>query len=219
MRLVLSSNSSMNQGSLFNPEPSDRMLNVLPKDGCADYYPEVYSELKCAELMNHLQQALLWEQDQLVMFGKSVTTRRKVSWVGDPKCAYTYSGVKKQPQEWTSELLLIKAKLEEIAQSEFNSCLLNLYHDGSDGMGWHSDDEKELDPKSPIASLSLGAQRKFAFRHKEDKTTVPLFLENGSVLVMHAPTQQFWHHSLLKTAKVSAPRINLTFRKIILRDE
>jgi alkylated DNA repair dioxygenase AlkB len=209
----------MNQSSLFNSEPSGRITHVLPKDGRADYHSSIFNELKCAELMGHLQQTLLWEQDQLVMFGRSVTTRRKVAWVGDPKCAYTYSGVKKQPQEWTSELLLIRAKLEEIAQSEFNSCLLNLYHDGSDGMGWHSDDEKELDPKSPIASLSLGAQRKFVFRHKEDKTTVPLFLENGSVLVMHAPMQQFWHHSLLKTTKVSAPRINLTFRKIILRDK
>jgi alkylated DNA repair dioxygenase AlkB len=83
-------------------------------------------------------------------------------------------------------------------------------------MGWHSDDEKELDPDSPITSLSLGAQRKFAFRHKVDKTTVPLYLESGSVLIMHSPTQQFWQHALLKTKTVSSPRMNLTFRKIKL---
>jgi alkylated DNA repair dioxygenase AlkB len=81
-------------------------------------------------------------------------------------------------------------------------------------MGWHSDDEKELDANSPIASLSLGARRKFAFRHKEDKTTIPLYLEDGSVLIMRSPTQQFWQHALLKTKTVSMPRINLTFRKI-----
>ena len=209
----------MQQSPLFETDQAGYPHKILSKDGCADYYPEVLSELQCSDLMRHLQETLLWDQDQLIMFGKAITTRRKVAWVGDPKCSYTYSGVKKRPQEWTSELLIIKAKLELIAQSEFNSCLLNLYHDGSDGMGWHSDDEKELDAQAPIASLSLGAQRKFAFRHKEDKTTIPLFLENGSVLVMHAPTQEFWHHSLLKTTKVSAPRINLTFRKIILRDQ
>jgi alkylated DNA repair dioxygenase AlkB len=209
----------MQQSPLFETDQAGYPLKILSKDGCADYYPEVLNGLQCSDLMRHLQKTLLWDQDQLIMFGKAITTRRKVAWVGDPKCSYTYSGVKKQPQEWTSELLLIKAKLEQITQSEFNSCLLNLYHDGSDGMGWHSDDEKELDAQAPIASLSLGAQRKFAFRHKEDKTTIPLFLENGSVLVMHAPTQEFWHHSLLKTTKVPAPRINLTFRKIILRDE
>lgn len=81
-------------------------------------------------------------------------------------------------------------------------------------MGWHSDDEKELNPYSPIASLSLGAQRKFSFRHKEDKTTIPLYLDNGSALIMYSPTQQFWQHALLKTKTVSTPRINLTFRKI-----
>jgi alkylated DNA repair dioxygenase AlkB len=110
---------------------------------------------------------------------------------------------------------VIKTKLEQISGSEFNSCLLNFYHDGSDGMGWHSDDEKELDAQAPIASLSLGAKRKFAFRHKKDKTTTPLFLENGSALIMHAPTQEYWQHSLLKTKTSTTPRINLTFRKII----
>jgi alkylated DNA repair dioxygenase AlkB len=153
------------------------------------------------------------------MFGKLLTMRRKVAWVGDPNCSYTYSGIKKSPQNWTPELLAIKSQLEEVAQAEFNSCLLNLYHDGEDGMGWHSDDEKELDPHSPIASLSLGATRKFALRHKKDKETVSLFLENGSALIMYAPTQEYWQHALLKTKTVPEARINLTFRKIQLHDE
>lgn len=152
------------------------------------------------------------------MFGKKVSTRRKVAWAGDPNCSYTYSGVKKIPQAWTPELFAIKTQLEGLTQSNFNSCLLNFYHDGDDGMGWHSDDEKELDANSPITSLSLGARRKFAFRHKEDKTTIPLFLENGSVLIMHSPTQQFWRHALLKTKMPSTPRINLTFRKILIQN-
>jgi len=207
------------QSPLFDPEPTGCALNLLPADGGAHYYPKVFDEIHSVRLMTLLQDSLKWEPDQLVMYGKKITTQRKVAWVANPKCSYTYSGVLKSPQAWTSELLLIKERLEAIAQCEFNSCLLNLYHDGDDGMGWHSDDEKELDPQAPIASLSLGAERKFAFRHKKNKEMISLFLENGSALIMHAPTQDFWHHALLKTKTVSAPRINLTFRKIIPRDE
>ena len=205
----------MMQSSLFETNPADCILNLLPKDGCAHYYSGIFSEQKSTQLMNQLKESLAWESDRLVMFGKTITTRRQVAWVGEPCCSYTYSGITKSPQAWTPELLMIKARLEEISQSEYNSCLLNFYHDGDDGMGWHSDDEKELDASSPIASLSLGAKRKFAFRHKQDKTTVSIFLENGSVLMMHAPTQEFWHHALLKTKTIAEPRINLTFRKII----
>jgi alkylated DNA repair dioxygenase AlkB len=204
----------INQKSLFISDLTEGKLNLLPKDGCVNYHPNFISTANRFNLMDQLQQSLQWDADQLMMFGKLVTTRRKVAWVGDPNCAYTYSGVKKQPQSWTPELLAIKSQIEELAQSKFNSCLLNFYHDGSDGMGWHSDNEKELDPHSPIASLSLGAQRKFSFRHKEDKTTIPLYLDNGSALIMYSPTQQFWQHALLKTKTVSTPRINLTFRKI-----
>ena len=149
------------------------------------------------------------------MFGRLVTTARKVSWVGDPECLYTYSGIQKKPQLWTNELLQIKRKLEKFTGHTYNSCLLNLYHSGAEGMGWHSDDEKELDSSTPIASVSLGARRKFAFRHKKDKTTCSVLLENGSLLIMHQPIQERWHHSLLKTKTHTGPRINLTFRKIL----
>jgi alkylated DNA repair dioxygenase AlkB len=204
----------MNQGSLFVADSTQGRLNLLPKDGVVNYHLNFISSNNSAKLMNQLQKSLQWDADQLMMFGKLVTTRRKVAWVGDLNCDYTYSGVKKQAQSWTPELLSIKSQIEELAQSDFNSCLLNFYHDGDDGMGWHSDNEKELDPYSPIASLSLGARRKFAFRHKEDKTTIPLYLESGSALIMRSPTQEFWQHALLKTKTVSMPRINLTFRKI-----
>ena len=189
-------------------------INLLPKDGHIEYLPSIFDPLACAKLFEMLAKSLAWRCDQLYMFGKLITTKRKVAWVGDEGCAYTYSGVKKEPQPWTPELLLIKNQLETIAQCEFNSCLLNLYHDGIEGMGWHSDDEPELVQTAPIASMSLGAARKFSFKHKIDKTTASLMLESGSVLLMHAPTQTFWNHSLVKTTRPVGPRINLTFRAI-----
>lgn len=149
-----------------------------------------------------------------MMFGRLITTKRKVAWIGDAGCSYTYSGVQKFPQAWTTELLEIKHQVETLANVRFNSCLLNLYHDGNEGMGWHSDDEKELDPLAPIASVSFGGVRKFAFKHRQDKTNISLFLENGSVLLMQSPTQEFWQHSLTKTKRTVGPRINLTFRAI-----
>ena len=207
----------MHQNSLFGIDLGQCKQNLLPIDGSAQYYPEFISEEVSLSLIDQLKKSLRWDADQLIMFGKLVTTRRKVAWVGDPECTYTYSGVKRNPQAWTPELLSMKTRLEKLTQSEFNSCLLNFYHDGADGMGWHSDDEKELDAKSPIASLSLGSTRKFTFRHKINKSTISIFLEDGSALIMNAPTQQFWQHALLKTKTIHTPRINLTFRKIILR--
>lgn len=203
------------QSLLFENLEKDHIQNLLPEHGSAYYYPEFFDAVDSAHLMHVLQQSLLWESDQLIMFGKRITTRRKVAWVGDPNCSYTYSGVRKNPQAWTPELIQIKTRFEKMTQTEFNSCLLNLYHDGNDGMGWHSDDEKELDAQAPIASLSLGAKRKFALRNKESKSTISLFLENGSALIMHPPTQDYWQHSLLKTKTVQEPRINLTFRRIM----
>ena len=202
------------QSLLFENLEKDHLQNLLPEHGAVYYYPEFCDEVSSAHLVKVLQQSLVWESDQLIMFGKRITTRRKVAWVGDLNCSYTYSGVQKNPQAWTPELIQIKTRFEKMTQTEFNSCLLNLYHDGNDGMGWHSDDEKELDGHAPIASLSLGAKRKFAFRNKENKSTFSVFLENGSALIMHAPTQDYWQHSLLKTKTVHEPRINLTFRRI-----
>lgn len=202
------------QTHLFERDPSHPAHNLLDKDGDVRYYPATMNAEECSAAFTALMGSLNWQVDQLYMFGKLITTKRKVAWVGDEGCAYTYSGVKKEPQTWTPELLQIKSKLEAIAQSKFNSCLLNLYHDGSEGMGWHSDDEPELVQTAPIASLSLGAERKFSFKHKTDKTNASLILENGSVLIMHAPTQTFWNHSLVKTTRPVGPRINLTFRAI-----
>lgn len=190
-------------------------LNLLPKDGMSNYFSDFLTENESLYFFTKLTQDINWQQDEILMFGKKITTQRKVAWIGDPNCSNKYSGVLKAPQGWTPDLLTLKAKVEKLAECEFNSCLLNLYNNGNEGMGWHSDNEPELDESSPIVSISLGAVRKFAFKHKLDKNSISIFLENGSALIMHPPTQAFWNHSLLKTKKLVGPRINLTFRKII----
>ena len=204
------------QTELFKQIEADSKINLLPKDGIAHYFQVIFDDVTSDLLYESLLTSLDWRPDELWMFGKKVVTQRKVAWIGDSGCSYTYSGIKKEPQAWTSELLEIKSKVEELAQWKFNSCLLNLYHNGNEGMGWHSDDEVELDEDAPIVSVSFGAKRKFAFRHKLDGTSASLLLASGSALVMHAPTQVFWQHSLLKTKLLIAPRINLTFRAIQL---
>lgn len=201
------------QIDLFNHQ-TDTEIKQLPKDGSIEYFPKIFDPIECNDLFQKLLNSVNWQPDELVMFGKKVITKRKVAWIGDSDCTYTYSGVKKQPQAWTSELLMIKRKAEELSQYKFNSCLLNLYHNGDEGMGWHSDDEPELDHTAPIVSISFGATRKFSFQHKLDRIKHNLLLESGSALLMHSPTQKFWNHSLLKTKLPVGQRINLTFRKI-----
>ena len=149
------------------------------------------------------------------MFGKHIVTKRKVAWYGDASYSYTYSKKTKQALAWTDELKALKYLVEHKTETKFNSCLLNLYHSGDEGMSWHSDDEKDLEENSAIASLSLGAERKFSFRHKQSKETVALMLEHGSLLVMKDITQTHWHHQLPKTKKVTQPRSNLTFRSMV----
>ena len=205
------------QNQLFDRQDDTGPLLILAKDGRAEYLNRFYDTETADGLFNNLLDSPTWESDELLMFGKLVRTARKVAWVGDPECLYTYSGVQKKPQPWSQELVQMRNKLEQFTGHSYNSCLLNLYHTGDEGMGWHSDNERELDSAAPIASISLGARRKFAFRHKQDKTTNSVFLEHGSLLIMHPPIQEYWQHSLLKTKTVTSPRINLTFRKILPR--
>lgn len=197
-------------------DPAGKPLLLFSQNGQVEYLPDLFDEATSNRLFDDCLNSLDWQPDQLYMFGKKITTQRKVAWVGDQHCTYTYSGVKKYPQQWTHELLIVKNKIEELVQYKLNSCLLNLYHNGNEGMGWHSDDELELDKNAPIVSVSLGGVRKFAFKHKLHKTTYSVFLENGSALLMYPPTQEFWNHSLLKTKKTVNARINLTFRHLPL---
>ena len=190
-------------------------VNLLPYDGVATYHGRILADEEAWSHYNTLLYTIPWQHDELVIFGKHIITARQVAWHGDPGLAYTYSGSTKQPLPWTKELLELKALAEQHTGLAFNSCLLNLYHDGSEGMGWHSDDEKTIAPKSGIASLSFGAERKFAFRHKQTKETVPILLEHGSLLLMAGTTQAHWHHRLPPTKKINTPRINLTFRTML----
>ena len=198
--------------SLFE---EDRVSNLLPKDGMVNYYGKVLASKEANQYFNSLMQNILWENDEVIIFGKHIVTKRKVAWYGDSDCSYTYSNTTKQALAWTKELSYLKQIVEELAETKFNSCLLNLYHNGNEGMGWHSDDEKSLGKNNAIASLSFGAERNFSFKHKQNKQIVSLVLEHGSLLIMKDATQTNWLHSLPKSKSVTQPRINLTFRTIV----
>src|SRR5918911_1442957 len=193
-----------------------KVISILNKDGVVNYYGKVLSPEKANQYFGLLMQNILWEKDEVIIFGKHITTKRKVAWYGDSEYLYTYSNATKQALAWTNELSELKQIVEEYAGIKFNSCLLNLYHNGNEGMGWHSDDEESLGKdNNTIASLSFGAERKFSFKHKQTKQTVSLVLEHGSLLIMKGATQSNWLHSLPKSINITRPRINLTFRTII----
>jgi len=200
--------------NLFDLE-SDATHNLLPKDGTVNYFGTIFSSKEASDYFNTLMNTILWENDQAVIFGKLIKTKRKVAWYGSEQFEYTYSNITKNALPWTKELLAIKKIVEERTRETFNSCLLNLYHSGAEGMAWHSDGEKDLKKNGAIASLSFGAKRKFAFKHKISKEIVSLQLENGSLLVMKDTTQTHWLHRLPPTKTVTEARINLTFRTIV----
>jgi alkylated DNA repair dioxygenase AlkB len=189
-------------------------INILPQDGEVNYYGEVMSLAESDFYFKVLLTEVDWRCDQAVVFGKHIETKRKVAWYADKPFSYTYSNVTKCALPWTANLQVLKAIVEQKTGETYNSCLLNLYHNGSEGMAWHSDGEKDLKKNGAIASLSLGAIRKFAFKHKQTKNVVSLDLKAGSLLVMKGETQQNWLHRLPPTKKVQDARINLTFRTI-----
>ncbi|WP_089792680.1 alpha-ketoglutarate-dependent dioxygenase AlkB family protein [Chryseobacterium wanjuense] len=193
---------------------SDYPLNILPNDGTVHYYGKVFSKQKSDFYYDYLLNQIPWENDEAIIFGKLILTKRKVAWFGEKPFEYTYSKRTKYAKFWTPELLELKQKCEEVTGETYNSCLLNLYHDGSEGMAYHSDGEKDLKKHGAIASLTFGAERKFLFKHKTTKEKVEIFLENGSLLVMKGKTQDHWLHRLPPTTKVKTPRVNLTFRTI-----
>ena len=199
---------------LFSNEPQET-INLLPKDGTVNYYGKLMLVKEANHYLDSLLNSIEWKNDEAVIFGKHIITKRKVAWYGDDGFSYTYSNTTKQALGWTKELLELRAIVEERTTEKFNSCLLNLYHDGSEGMAWHSDGEKDLKKNGAIASLSFGAERKFGFRHKKTKETVSLILEHGSLLVMKDTTQANWLHRLPPTTLVTKPRVNLTFRTIV----
>lgn len=192
----------------------DPSFNLLPMDGVAHYFGELLTQTSADHYLEVLGSSILWQHDELFMFGRKIITKRKVAWYGDEPYDYTYSKSTKSALPWTSELIELKKNIEQETGETFNSCLLNLYHDGGEGMGWHSDAEKELKKNGAIASLSFGAERKFVFKHQKTKEKISLNLGHGSLLLMKGQTQTYWSHSLPPMKSVKKSRINLTFRTI-----
>lgn len=198
--------------SLFPPNPTE---NLLPFDGTVHYFGIVISLQDANRYYDILLNSIEWRNDEAVIFGKHIITARKVAWYADANFSYTYSNTTKQALNWTTELLELKNLAEQLTQTTYNSCLLNLYHSGNEGMAYHSDDEKALQKNGSIASMSFGAERKFLFKHKKNKQTIALQLEHGSLLVMKDATQTNWLHRLPPTTQINTPRINLTFRQML----
>lgn len=194
----------------------DQISNILPYDGTVLYHGNIMSLTESNHYFNSLYNTIEWKHDEAVIFGKHIITDRKVAWYGNEHYLYTYSNITKKALLWTDELLALKTVVENLTQTTFNSCLLNLYHNGDEGMSWHSDDEKSLGKNTCIASLSFGAERKFSFKHKQTKDSTSLILEHGSLLVMKDETQTNWLHRLPPATLIKRPRINLTFRTMVV---
>ncbi|HLR00702.1 MAG TPA: alpha-ketoglutarate-dependent dioxygenase AlkB [Sphingobacterium sp.] len=193
----------------------DKTKNWLPQDGTVNYFGKLLTQEKADLYFGRLLEDIEWKNDEAILFGKKIMTKRKVAWYGEKAYAYTYSNTTKYALPRTKELLELKALIEKETQEKFNSCLLNLYHNGEEGMAWHSDGESDLKKGAAIGSLSFGAERKFVFKHKKSKEKVELYLEHGSLLIMKGTTQKYWLHRLPPSKKITSPRINLTFRTIV----
>ena len=199
---------------LFAPKTTN---NLLPYDGQVNDLGIVIDYP--SPLFYNLVTELPWQEDIVTLFGKTHVTTRQIVWMGDSDIDYQYSGHTRQTIPWTDTVFHVKHHIEQKLldlgiDANFNSCLLNYYPSGEDGMGYHADNERELGKQPVIASLSLGATRKFVFKHKKTQDKVELYLESGQLIVMHGDTQSFWKHSITKTKKVTTGRISLTFRQI-----
>ena len=194
-------------------DPQSR--NLLARDGEAIYFGPLCTANEADELFAALMEEIDWQHDRVKLYGREIVTKREVAWHGDAAFQYTYSHNTKTALPWTPTLQNIKQMVEAESGDTFNCCLLNLYHSGEEGMAWHADDEKELLPDGAIASVSLGAPRRFVFRHKVDKEKAEILLAHGSLLLMRGTTQSHWEHSLPVMKRANGARINLTFRTIV----
>jgi alkylated DNA repair dioxygenase AlkB len=199
---------------LFNSQ-IDETMNYLPQDGTVNYYGKLLTRQQADHYLEKLLTTITWKNDEAVIFGRHIITKRKVAWYGNENYSYAYSNITRHALKWTKELLELKKLVEEKTGEVFNSCLLNLYHTGEEGMAWHSDDEKTLGKDTTIASFSFGAERKFSFKHRQSKELVSMMLEHGSLLVMKDTTQTNWLHCLPKSKRITTPRVNLTFRTMM----
>lgn len=200
---------SENETNLF----PQKGLNII-RNGEFIYLPKFFTKQESDFLFNLLKINVLWKQESMNMYGKRVDFPRLTSWYGDNDKPYSFSGITLDPNPWTKELLEIKAKIEPIADVNFNSVLLNRYRNGSDSISWHTDAEKELGRNPIIASVNFGATRNFQLRHIETKEKIDIDLSHGCLLIMQGELQHFWQHQIPKTTKPVNERINLTFRVI-----
>jgi alkylated DNA repair dioxygenase AlkB len=208
--------SSPTQPSLYPALIQPQVEHLALPDAEVILYETFFAPAESEQLFAQLLATTQWEQSHLKIYGKEIAEPRLTAWYGDEGKSYTYSGITRQPLPWTPALAQIKERVESIAQTTFNSVLLNLYRDGRDSIGWHQDKEPELGQNPVIASVSFGATRRFRLRHKrrKDVPLVELDLTHGSLLLMRGTTQHYWQHQIPKTAKPVGPRINLTFRVI-----
>lgn len=191
------------------------MKNLIPYDGQLYLLKAFYQLDESQKLCSNLLQSLAWQEEQIFLYGRWVNVARLMCWYGDEGAFYQYSGVRHQPKKWTNSLLNIKEKVERQVSYSFNSVMANLYRDGSDSMGCHADDEKELGENPFIVSLSFGEERLLKFRHIQRKEVINVVLGQGDLLLMKGVIQHYWKHELPKTKKDKTERINLTFRKVV----
>lgn len=201
--------------SVATPDEVSKEVLSMP-DAKVIFYRNFFNREDSDELFRVLLEEINWRQDKMNVYGKEVNLPRKTAWYGDSNKSYTFSGIHLEPEPWTPTLLQVKERIEEVAEVEFNSVLLNLYRSGSDGISWHTDAERELGENPIIGSVSFGETRRFMFRHRYDKEMkAEVDLTHGSFLLMAGETQHFWQHQIPKTSRKIEPRINLTFRLII----
>ena len=201
----------MAQGSLFANDP----VELLQFDGSAVLHGDVFNQEHARRLSEQLHDEIPWEQQQVRMFNKLIDQPRLVAWFGDRGAFYSYSGLTLEPHPWTPAVEECRRRCEELARVSFNSGLANLYRDGQDTVGWHSDDEPELGPEPIIASVSFGTARRFDLRHRSGEPTIKTELRSGSVLIMSGRCQSHWKHQIARTKRVTTSRINLTFRRVV----
>ncbi len=189
--------------------------NLARRDGEIRYIEHFMAKDEADVLLDRLRGELDWREESIVIAGRAIKVPRLVCWYGEPGARYRYSGVDHEPLPWTESLRALRRRVEELCGGCFNSVLGNLYRDGGDSLGWHSDKEKELGPEPLIASLSFGAERRFELRHGKSREILNLPLGHGSLLLMGGVLQHHWRHRIPRMPGVREPRINLTFRAIL----